>query len=253
MFTPPPSPLPPRHPPVLESLSDDDDDGDDDNDANGKLTLSPEEKSQRRASVINAIGPTETNTPPFTESSSELTSYARIKRRLLVFMVPLILLIVCSTSSFIAGQEERSTYGNAPVWRETIEGTLRDPNFPPVVPAPAHHMLSSLSKHLHRTRLYGVGRARTPSFPIPPTNEPRDRDDETDESPVVERVVFADKAEEGGPSPVALAAASPTVNGALETAPSIPSPAWPVPTPCKHISFTLWELFAHFMFSQCQK
>ena len=222
MFSPPPSPLPPRHPPV-ESSSDGDDDADD-----NSPTLTAEE-------IPQITGEVQANRPIIpAQSSSGLTSFSRIRRHLLVFMVPLILLIVCSTSSFIAAHEERGADNNLPVWRETFGGSLRDPSFPPMIAMPAHHMLSSLSRHLHRARLYGVGRGLSPSFPAPPTNEPRG---------------YGDNENKNGGVPVAQTTVPPTptvVNAARdarESAPSIPAQAWPVPTPCK-LSFLSFGLLS---------
>lgn len=215
MFSPPPSPLPPRHPPLAESSSDG-------NDGTEEKLPAPtaEETTFQSASEGKASRLTGTIIPP--RSSSPLPSFPYIRRHLLVFMIPLILFIVGSTSSFIVGHEERGNFDNTPVWRETISGSLRDPSFLPVVVAPVRHTLGQLSRHLHKARLYGGGKARSPTFPAA---EPRDDDAHSGNNGI----------------PAARQATPPTgtvANAVQETPPSIPTPAWPVPTPCKLLSFS---------------
>lgn len=239
VFTPPPSPLPPRHPGLTQSSLDSDDDSN-----------APSSFTSEKTGDLTKADPPAATTPSSTPAPS--SSYARIKRRLIVLFIPAILLLVGSTSSLITerhqwlhggGPASRSSSNaindndtDAPVWKESFSGYLRDPALPPLVTPSHHHHLNAFSKHIHGPRTYGSGSVRDSSHPTPTLPE---RDTDEDSSAEEDGV-----AKEGQPLPhktfpevLAAVQGIPTPtrisNVAQQSAPAIPAVPWAVPTPCE--------------------
>lgn len=261
VFTPPPSPLPPVHPALVLERTD----------GSSQVLL-----SSPTAKVQGLSSPSTT-----TIQSQSTTAYARAKRRLMVLVVPAILFLVCSTSSFITHPYARSIFdinlyephsdpplpmisqysGNFRDWASSSASDAYRLS-PPESDSDSDSgddsrsaFRNAISKHVHGMRHYGSLGHVPSSF-------------RSSSSEVERRDIFGGI--DAGTFPKALAAVgaggTPTTtttetatasldlpssatpsrevsNDAQTTAPAIPTPAWPLPTPCKPHSFSISALF----------
>lgn len=251
VFTPPPSPLPPAHLTSNKRLAEDDDS--DDSSFQYLTVPSFHEPSQPSPEVEPpdlSFQSTKLN-PPISPpsisptSSSSILLSTPVRRRLLVFLVPAILLLIGSTTNFIHrhGAHVNEALHAAQYQRPESSYMLRDRSLesPPGFPIVRHSLegqLGTLSQHLRSSRRYH-------GFIASPAR--RDIDDvmldtradhvvAIESTPTSTATALLDTTPSGIPTPTI------PKNDLQQTAPAIPTPALPLPTPCE-----LTNLFAfHF-------
>ena len=247
VFTPPPSPLAPRHSIPISPIDDDSDDS-----SSQYLTVpSFHDPSVRQSQqppppdMLFVAKPKPLIPSPATSSSSSSSSSpllaTQTRRRLLVFLVPAILLLIGSTTRFIHNHgapvnqilmaAKYTPMGDASLFA-VLQHRDADIPSPPFSIPHSGSALDSLSHHLRSVRRYN-GFSSTPAKRGVLDDVVLDAQIEhrsTSASPTTSHIVV---------DPTSTDHPSPTVpeNVAQQTAPAIPAVPWPVPTPCAFPSF----------------
>ncbi|KAF8309370.1 hypothetical protein DL93DRAFT_1773336 [Clavulina sp. PMI_390] len=277
VFTPPPSPLPPRYPRPNERdyvpvhVEDDDDSSSSEKGSEQSFLAVPGSPSEKPTAPklsmttlappgLPSSSPLLTPNPLTPSSSSSASNFARTRRRVLVWVVPIVLLLIASTSGLITTRHQHNHWPSTSLHsscddkprRPTFSGIFRDPTTygPMRNETPTH--LDGFWKHIHGPKAHkfaagGSHHHGAPAGPTPTTSSPGGQSGSTED--VEPRAVFAHGLGDAPTFPQALAAAggsgestttSSTAQGiptdapknvASATAPAIPATPWPVPTP----------------------